>query len=54
MPLELRRRRPVEDAWQALVERYPVLAPGRSFVRFARNGDYADPTTPSPTATSWR
>lgn len=36
----------VEAAWQALVERYPVLAPGRASLRFARNGDYADPTTP--------
>jgi len=30
----------VEAAWAALVERFPVLAPGRSAVRFARNGDY--------------
>ena len=36
----------VEDAWTALVDRYPVLGPGRSSVRFARNGDYAEPTTP--------
>jgi molybdopterin synthase catalytic subunit/molybdopterin converting factor small subunit len=34
----------VEDAWVALVARFPVLAPGRSSVRFARNGEYADPT----------
>jgi MoaE-MoaD fusion protein len=34
----------VADAWVALVERFPVLAPGRSSVRFARNGEYADPT----------
>jgi molybdopterin synthase catalytic subunit/molybdopterin converting factor small subunit len=33
----------VEDAWAALVARFPVLAPGRSSVRFARNGEYADP-----------
>jgi molybdopterin synthase catalytic subunit len=33
----------VADAWVALVERFPVLAPGRSSVRFARNGEYADP-----------
>jgi molybdopterin synthase catalytic subunit len=32
----------IEHAWQALVERHPGLAPGRPFVRFARNGDYAD------------
>ncbi|MEO8436865.1 MAG: MoaD family protein [Chloroflexota bacterium] len=36
----------VEAAWAALVERHPVLAPGRASVRFARNGDYAEPTTP--------
>jgi molybdopterin synthase catalytic subunit len=35
----------IDDAWRLLVERYPVLAPGRSFLRFARNGDYADATT---------
>jgi len=33
----------VEDAWAALVARFPVLAPGRPSVRFARNGEYADP-----------
>jgi MoaE-MoaD fusion protein len=35
----------VEDAWTALVARYPTLAPGRAFVRFARNADYAEPDT---------
>jgi molybdopterin converting factor subunit 1 len=35
----------VADAWDALVARYPALAPGRDFVRFARNGAYADETT---------
>lgn len=35
----------VEDAWSAVVERFPVLAPGRPSMRFARNGDYADPGT---------
>jgi molybdopterin synthase catalytic subunit len=34
----------VEDAWTALVARHPVLAPGRASVRFAVNGEYADPT----------
>ena len=34
----------VEAGWQALVERHPVLAPGRSSTRFARNGAYADST----------
>jgi molybdopterin converting factor subunit 1 len=33
----------VEDAWRALIERHPVLAPGRASVRFARNGTYAEP-----------
>ena len=31
----------IEDAWTALVARYPQLAPGRPFVRFARNAAYA-------------
>ena len=35
----------VADAWEALVARFPALAPGRDFVRFARNGAYADETT---------
>ena len=35
----------VEDAWTTVVERFPVLAPGRASLRFARNGDYADPAT---------
>jgi molybdopterin converting factor subunit 1 len=30
----------VDDAWAGLVERYPVLAPGRPAVRFAVNGGY--------------
>ncbi|MEW5990755.1 MAG: molybdopterin converting factor subunit 1 [Chloroflexota bacterium] len=36
----------VEAAWAALVGRHPVLAPGRSAVRFAVNGEYAGPETP--------
>ena len=35
----------VEAAWGALVARFPVLAPGRSSVRFAVNGEYAGPDT---------
>ena len=35
----------VEAAWSALVALHPVLAPGRSSMRFARNGDYAEPGT---------
>jgi len=41
VPLELADGATIEDAWRALVERFPVLAPGRPSVRFARNGDYA-------------
>jgi len=44
--LDLPEGADVERAWVALVERHPVLAPGRASLRFARNGDYADPTTP--------
>jgi MoaE-MoaD fusion protein len=35
----------VEAAWDALVARHPVLAPGRSSLRFAVNGEYAGPET---------
>ena len=35
----------IEDAWLALVDRHPALEPGRSSVRFARNGAYAEATT---------
>jgi MoaD family protein len=45
VPLELADDADVEDAWVALVARYPVLGPGRASLRFARNGDYAEPTT---------
>jgi molybdopterin synthase catalytic subunit/molybdopterin converting factor small subunit len=45
VPLDLVEGGSVEDAWAALVERFPVLAPGRAFVRFARNADYAEPDT---------
>ena len=43
--LELPDRATIDDAWTSLVERFPVLAPGRDFLRFARNGDYADAST---------
>lgn len=36
----------VADAWDALVIRFPVLAPGADSVRFAHNGAYADASTP--------
>ncbi len=44
--LELADGATVEDAWQAVAARYPVLGPGRPSLRFARNGDYADAATP--------
>jgi molybdopterin synthase catalytic subunit len=45
VPLDLARGSTVADAWNAVAARHPVLAPGRSSVRFARNGDYADVST---------
>jgi molybdopterin converting factor subunit 1 len=45
VPIELDPDATVEDAWAAMVARHPVLAPGRPSVRFARNGDYAEPGT---------
>lgn len=41
LTLELTPGASVGDAWDALVERFPVLAPGRSSVRFARNNSWA-------------
>lgn len=32
----------VDDAWASIAARYPALAPGRAFLRFAVNGEYAD------------
>ena len=46
VPLTLRDGATIDDGWAALVDRFPVLAPGRSAVRFARNGNYAEPTDP--------
>ena len=43
--VELPEGSDVEAAWVALVDRHPVLQPGRPSMRFARNGAYADPTT---------
>ena len=42
VPLDLPPGTTVAGAWDALVERHPVLAPGRASVRFARNSVYAD------------
>ena len=36
----------VEDAWAAVVSVVPALAPGRSSLRFAVNGDYSSPDRP--------
>src|SRR3972149_5786366 len=44
--LELPAPADIAAAWDALVDQYPVLAPGRSSVRFARNGTYADASEP--------
>jgi MoaE-MoaD fusion protein len=41
--LELPDGASIEAAWTALVAAVPALAPGRSSVRFARNGVYAEP-----------
>lgn len=43
--LELPDGADVNAAWEGLVSLHPVLEPGRDSVRFARNGDYADPDT---------
>jgi len=43
--LELPAGATVEDAWIAVADRHPAIAPGRASVRFARNGDYADAAT---------
>jgi MoaE-MoaD fusion protein len=45
LSLELADGATVESSWAAVVDRHPVLAPGRPSVRFARNGEYADATT---------
>lgn len=44
--LELPRGATVDDAWNAAVAAVPALAPGRSSLRFALNGEYADAGTP--------
>ena len=35
----------VEDAWDEVVRQFQVLAPGRPYLRFARNGEYTGPAT---------
>ncbi len=34
----------IDDAWSAVVEVVPALAPGRASLRFALNGSYEDPS----------
>ena len=46
LDLELPPGSTIEDAWRGLVARFPVLAPGRVAVRFARNGAYEPAETP--------
>jgi molybdopterin synthase catalytic subunit len=41
--VELTAGASIEDAWAALAAAHPALAAGRPYVRFARNGEYADP-----------
>jgi MoaE-MoaD fusion protein len=41
--LELPQGSSIEDAWTALVALHPVLVSGRASLRFARNGEYAEP-----------
>jgi MoaE-MoaD fusion protein len=42
VPLDLPEPATVGSAWDALASLFPVLAPGRPSVRFARNGVYAE------------
>jgi molybdopterin synthase catalytic subunit len=46
LELELPDDADIETVWDALVERFPELAPGRASLRFARNAAYADPSEP--------
>lgn len=43
--LELVPGSTIDGAWEAVVDRFPVLAPGRPAIRFARNGEYAPADT---------
>ena len=46
LTLELPDGATIRDAWDAVARQVPALASGRPFVRFARNGEYADAATP--------
>jgi len=41
VPIELDSGATIADAWNAVVARFPALAPGRDYVRFARNAVYS-------------
>jgi molybdopterin converting factor subunit 1 len=41
--LELPAGSNAQAAWDEVERRFPVLAPGRAYLRFAVNGEYADP-----------
>ena len=43
--LELPDGASIEAAWTAVAERFPAIAPGRAYVRFARNAAYAPAET---------
>ena len=45
VPLELPDGATIADAWDAIVARFPALAPGRDYVRFARNSAYTPAAT---------
>jgi MoaE-MoaD fusion protein len=44
VPIDLPDSATIEDAWAAVVTRFPVLSSGRPSVRFARNGEYSPAT----------
>jgi molybdopterin converting factor subunit 1 len=45
LAVELAEGATIEDAWTVVVARHPALAPGRAYLRFARNAAYAPPET---------
>jgi len=45
VPIELASGATISDAWNAVVARFPALAPGREYIRFARNAAYAPAST---------
>jgi molybdopterin synthase catalytic subunit len=46
VPVELPAGATIEDGWRAVAARYPAIESGRPWLRFARNGEYADAETP--------